>query len=168
MKRTYFRDILSFFIVILIQVLIMDNIQFSGYVNPFFYIIFILLLPFETPKWLLLISAFILGFSVDLFYGFSGMHASACVFMAFLRPFVLKRVSPHDGYVTETLPRIHYYGIIWFTKYTVFLVLAHSTFLFFVESFGFSNFFHIIVRIVLSSLMTSGLIIISQYFIFRK
>ncbi len=168
MIRIFFRNSIRFFIIILIQILIMNNIQFSGYINPFFYILFILLLPFETPKWLLLVVAFILGFSVDLFTGISGMHAAATVFIAFLRPFVLKSFSPHDGYESGTSPGIYYYGIEWFAKYTFVLVVAHSFFLFFIETFGFNNFFHIIIRIILSSIVTGILIILSQFFIFKK
>ena len=168
MIKTYYNDIIRFIVLILIQILIMNNVQFSGYVNPFFYVLFILLLPFETPNWLLLVLAFILGFTVDLFTGSYGMHAAACVFMAFLRPSVLSNIAPHDGYDSGTSPRITCYGLIWFAKYTILLVIAHGTFLFFLESFGFSNFFHIIARIILSSVITAILIIISQFFIFRK
>jgi rod shape-determining protein MreD len=168
MIRYYISDIIRFIALVLIQILVMNNIQLSGYLNPFFYILFILLLPFETPGWLLLIYGFILGISIDLLTGISGMHASATVFIAFLRPAILKTVAPHDGYETATLPRIYYYGTNWFAKYTFLVVLAHSVFIFFLESFGFSNFFHTLARIILSSLLTASLIIISQFFIFRK
>lgn len=168
MINIYSKNIIRFFIVVLLQVLIMDNIQFSGYINPYFYIIFILLLPFETPNWLLLLIAFILGFSIDLMNGVPGMHASACVFMAFLRPFVLKNFSPHDSYETGTFPCAYHYGIEWFAKYTFILVLAHSIFLFYVESFSFIDFFHTLIRVILSTIVTATIIILSQFFIFRK
>ena len=168
MINIYSKNIIRFFVVVLLQVLIMDNIQFSGYINPFFYIIFILLLPFETPNWLLLIIAFILGFSIDLMNGVPGMHASACVFMAFLRPLTLKNISSHVGYETGTFPCIYYYGIEWFAKYTIILVLAHSVFLFYVESFSFIDFFHTLIRVILSTIVTTTIIILSQFFIFRK
>ena len=168
MINIYSINTIRFIVAVLLQVVIMDNIQFSGYINPFFYIIFILLLPFETPNWFLLLLAFILGFSIDLLNGIPGMHASACVFMAFLRPFVLKNFSPHDGYETGTIPCISHYGIEWFAKYTLILVLAHSVFLFYIESFSFIDFFHTLVRVILSTTFTATIIIISQFFIFRK
>jgi hypothetical protein len=164
----YSQYISCYFVVILLQVLIMNNIQFSGYLNPFFYIIFILLLPFEIPNWLLLVLAFFIGFTIDLLSGIPGMHAAACVFMAFLRPFVLKSFSPHDGYEKGTFPRVYYYGIEWFAKYSLILVLAHSMFLFFIEIFSFSGFFHTLARIIISTVFTGGIIILSQFFIYRK
>ena len=81
MIRIYIRNILRFFTVILLQVLLLDNVQLGGYLSPYFYVIFIILLPFESPKWLLLCLAFLLGLSVDLFNGTPGMHAAASVFM---------------------------------------------------------------------------------------
>jgi len=77
------RNILRMFILILFQVFVLNNIQVSGYINPYMYVLFILLLPFETPRWLLLISGFAIGISIDLFANTPGMHASATVFMAF-------------------------------------------------------------------------------------
>jgi hypothetical protein len=116
----------------------------------------------------MLILAFCLGFIIDLFNGVPGMHASATVFMAFLRPSVLKNFSPHDGYESGASPRIYYYGVEWFVKYTLILVLAHSMFLFFIEVFSFNGFLHTIARIILSTFFTSILVIVSQFFIFRR
>jgi rod shape-determining protein MreD len=168
MIRIYIRNILRFFTVILIQVLLLDNVQMEEYLNPYFYVIFIILLPFEVPNWLLLCLAFILGFSVDLFNGTPGLHASATVFMAFMRPFTLKNFSPRDGYESGTFPRVHYYGIEWFIKYTVFLVLSHHFFLLFVEAFRFSDLFFLLSRVVLNTILTSVIIVLSQFFIYRK
>jgi hypothetical protein len=168
MIRIYIRYILMFFVVILLQVLLLDNIQLGGYLSPFFYILFILLLPFEIPSWLLLSFAFLLGFSVDLFNGTPGMHAASSVFMAFMRPFTLKNFSPRDGYESGTYPRVHFYGLEWFTKYTLILVLSHHFFLFFIEAFRFSDIFFTLSRIVLSTILTSIIIVLSQFFIYRK
>lgn len=168
MIRIYLRNIVRFFTVILIQVLLLDNIELNGYLNPYFYVIFIILLPFEAPRWLLLVLAFLLGLSIDLFNGTPGMHAAATVFMAALRPFTLKNFSPRDGYESGTFPRIHYYGIEWFAKYIFILVLAHHFFLFFIEAFHFQDILFTLARIILSTLLTGFIIILSQFFIYRR
>ncbi len=115
----------------------------------------------------MLITAFILGLTIDLFSGTVGMHSSATVFMAFLRPYVLKVISPRDGYESETLPQLRYYGASWFIRYAVILILVHHFFLFFIEVLRFSNFFATFARVVLSSIFTIILVLISQYF-YRK
>ena len=161
------RYFLNFILLVLIQVFILNNIQLGGFINPYIYVLFILILPFETPNWFLLFIAFILGMSIDLFSHTIGMHSSATVFMAFLRPYILKLISPRDGYESETLPQLKYYGAVWFIRYSFFLVFAHHLFLFYIEVFRLSNFFATFARVVLSSIFTILLILISQYF-FRR
>jgi len=157
-----------FIVLVLLQVLLIDNIQISGYIHPFFYVIFILLLPFETPGWVVLVSAFFLGLSVDLFEHTPGLHASATVFMGFLRPGVLKMIAPRNGYEPQTFPRVTYYGFSWFLQYSMILVFAHHLFLFFVEVFTFTDFFGTLLRVILSTLFSLILIVLSQFLIYRK
>lgn len=162
------RNIFRMVILVLFQVLVLNNIQVSGYINPYMYVLFILLLPFETPRWLLLISGFAIGISIDLFANTPGMHTSATVFMAFLRPYVLKILMPHEEYEQSTYPRLYYYGFTWFIKYSLVLVFLHHTFLFYVEAFRITFFFHTMLRVLLSTLFSVFLIILSQFFIYRK
>lgn len=161
------RYIINFIVLVLIQVFILNNIQLGGFVNPYFYVLFILILPFETPNWLLLIIALFLGLTIDLFSNTLGMHSSATVFMAFLRPHVLKIISPRDGYESETLPQLRFYGTSWYLRYAFILVFSHHLFLFYIEVFKLSNFFATFVRVILNTIFTLVLILISQYF-FRK
>lgn len=161
-------NILRFVLLVFFQVFILNNLQFGGFINPFVYILFILLLPFKTPKWFLLVIGFILGFTIDLFFHTPGIHASATVFMAFLRPYVLDYFATRDGYETGTFPGVYYYGFVWFLKYTALLVLAHHVFLFYLEVFRFSDFFITLGRVILSWVFSVFFIVSSQYFIFRK
>ncbi|MCF8226144.1 MAG: rod shape-determining protein MreD [Bacteroidales bacterium] len=168
MIRIATRNIVRFFILVLFQVLVMDNIQLGGYLNPYFYILFILLLPFETPRWVLLVGGFMLGLSIDLFTNTLGMHTAATVLIAFIRPWILKTFAPRDGYEPETFPRIYYYGFNWFAIYTLILTFIHHMALFYIEVFNFQDFLSTFLRVVLSTVLTSATIILSQYFIFRK
>ncbi len=168
MLRLVGRNILRFFIVVLLQVLLLDNVMLGGYLNPYFYILFILLMPFETPWWLQLVSGFLLGLSIDLFTNTLGIHTAATVFMAFMRPYVLNFFAPRDGYEPDTYPRIHYYGLRWFAGYAVILTFMHHVVLFYIEVFHFHDFFSTLLRVILSTIITTSTVIVSQYFIFRK
>ena len=162
------RNIARFIFLILLQVWVLNNIQFSGYINPYMYVLFILLLPFETPGWLVLILSFFLGLSVDMFTDTIGMHASASVFMGFLRSFVLQSIAPRDGYEVGTYPRVFFYGLVWFLKYSLLLVFLHHLFLFSIEVFNFKTFHLVLFRTILSTLFTTLLILVSQFIVFRK
>ena len=167
-SKILFRNIFRFFFLVLLQVLILNNIQFSKFINPYFYVLFILLMPFESPPWLVIIVSFMLGLSVDMFSHTIGMHTSACVLLAFLRPYVLKIFAPRDGYEPGTFPRIYYYGFEWFLKYALVLVFAHHLMLFYTEVFRFSAFFSTLLRSFISTIFSVFLILISQYIVFRK
>ncbi len=168
MIRIVGRNIIRFLVLVLLQVLVLDNVMLGGFLNPYIYILFILLMPFETPRWLLLVSGFLLGLSIDLFSNTLGLHASATVVIAFIRPWVLSIFAPRDGYEPDTFPRIHYYGFNWFLRYTLVLVFVHHLFLFYIEVFHFQEFLTTFLRVILSTILTTSTIILSQYFIFRK
>ena len=162
------RNIVRFVLLVLFQILIIDNIMINGYLVPYFYILFLILMPFETPKWMQLIIGFLLGLSIDLHEHTLGMHTAATVFIAFLRPYLLNLFAPRDGYEPDTFPRIHYYGFLWFAKYAAIMTFAHHLVLFYLEVFYLSDFFSTFLRVILSTLLSVSTIVLSQYFIFRK
>jgi rod shape-determining protein MreD len=162
------RNIFRFVVLILFQVLVMDNVMINGFMIPYIYILFILLMPFETPRWIQLLSGFALGFVMDLFSGTPGMHTAATVLIAFARPYLLDLLASRDGYEPETFPRIHYYGFIWFLKYAALIVVIHHLALFYLEVFQLKHFFSTFLRVILSSILSTSTIVLSQYFVFRK
>jgi rod shape-determining protein MreD len=155
---------LIFIILLLLQVLVFNNIQFSGYVNPYIYLMFILLLPFEIPAWLLLVISFLTGLIIDLFSGTPGMHTSATLLAGFVRPFVLRVISPRDGYESGADPSMVAYGFRWFFFYTVIMVFIHHTALFYLEVFRLTDFFRTFARVLLSSLFSVTFILFLEYF----
>ena len=162
------RNIIRFIVVITFQVLIMDNVMINGYMIPYVYLLFILLMPFETPQWVQLLSGFCLGLGIDLLENTPGLHTAATVLIAFVRPYLLSLLAPRDGYETDTFPRIHFYGFTWFLKYTLIIVGIHHLALFYLEIFQLKDFLSTLLRVILSSLLSTSTILISQYFVFRK
>jgi len=167
MIKTVFDNLIRFLVLTLFQVFILNNVQLNGYINPYIYILFILLLPFETPKWLLLVLAFLQGLTIDMFVQTPGMHAAACVFMAFMRPFIISTISSKKEYEPGIQPSIQDLGSVWFISYATILTLSHHLVLFFAEVFHFSEFFITIQRVIYSTIITLILIIISQYVFYK-
>jgi len=163
MTIIFLKNIGRFVFLILFQVLILNNIQFGGYINPYFYIYFILLLPFETPRWLLLLSAFLLGISLDAFTNTFGLNASACVLMAFVRPFVISAISTGTEFMVGHSPSLKNQGMKWFAYYSIILVLVHHFALFYLEIFRFTEFFQTLLRVLLSSVFTLLIVFIAEY-----
>jgi len=162
------RNIIRFIVVVIFQILVMDNVMISGYMVPYVYLLFILLMPFETPRWIVLLSGFFLGLGIDLFEHTLGLHMAATVLVAFIRPYFLNLLAPRDGYEPETFPRIHFYGFVWFLKYTLLMVLTHHLVLFYLEVFQLQNFLSTLLRVILSTALSAATIVLSQFFVFRK
>ena len=77
-------NILRFVVVVALQVFILNELRLGGFINPWLYLYFILMLPIHIPGWLLLMVAFLTGFTIDVFSNTIGMHTLATVFLAFL------------------------------------------------------------------------------------
>ena len=157
-----------FFFLILVQVWVLNHVQWNGYINPYVYILFILLLPLETPAWLVMVLAFVLGATLDMFSDTGGIHAAASVFTAFARPGVLRLLAPRDGYESETRISAWSLGFKWFVTYTSILVLLHHLAYFFLEVFRFDEFFKTFAKAILNSLVTVALVLAVHYLFSRQ
>ncbi|MDF1546627.1 MAG: rod shape-determining protein MreD [Bacteroidales bacterium] len=163
------RNILRFIILVMLQILVFNNIGILGLgIVPAFFILYILLLPFETPGWLVLVLAFSIGLIIDIFSDTIGLNTAASVFTAFLRPIILRSLSPRDGYEVGTFPRIHYMGMNWFIKYASGLVFSHQLLYYFLENFTFAQFGFMLLKVLVGTFFSLLLIIVSQFFIYKK
>jgi rod shape-determining protein MreD len=154
---------LRFVLLVAVQVILLNQVQWNGYVNPYVYVVFILLLPVETPNWLLLLLALITGLTIDMFGSSGGMHAAATVAMAFARPGVLKLIAPRDGYDPEMKLTPQVMGFRWFITYVSIMVVLHHLVAFYIEVFRFSEFFVTFFKAILNSAITVILIVIGVY-----
>ena len=156
-----------FIILVLIQALIVSHFGLGRFINPFIYVLFILMLPFEIPGLLLLVLGFLLGIVMDLFSDTMGMHTAASVFMAFCRPAILKLFSPREGYSFGVQPTVQYLGIPWFLSYAGLLIFLHHLILFYTEVFRFSEFFSTLLRVILSSAASLMLVLLTQFLFYK-
>jgi rod shape-determining protein MreD len=150
---TVIQNILLFIVLVLAQVLVLNNIQFLGFINPYIYILFILSLPVRLPRWIILLLAFALGLIIDTFSNTLGMHAAATVLVAFSRSFVIKLFTSIDEGNNPT-PSFHSFGVGAYVKYVLVLVFMHHAALFFLEAFSFSHFWLVLFKTLLSSSIT--------------
>jgi rod shape-determining protein MreD len=153
-------------VYVLLQALVLKQVLFSAYINPFLYVILIISLPLKTPKWFLLFYAFLLGFFIDLFSGSLGFHSTATILIAFFKPFISKITIPHNilGDTDEiTLKKI---GNKAFITFSLFLILIHNSCLFIIEHLSFN--LAIAGKILASSIVTLIIVLIAQLFHQKK
>jgi rod shape-determining protein MreD len=152
------RYIIQFIFLVLLQVLLLNNIHFLGFVNPYLYILFIIVFPLSAPRPLFLVVAFLLGFSIDIFTNTLGIHAFATVLAAFIRPYVLGLYIPRDNHDYE-IPSMSTFGEAAFIKYAVTMVLAHHAVLFLMEAFSFKSLGFLVLKISLNAILTLVLLL---------
>lgn len=169
MLNEVLKNIGRFILLVLLQGLILNELSlWGGMAIPYLYILFLLMLPIETPRWLELLIGLVLGLCIDMFTNTIGIHASACVLIAYIRPLYLKGIAPRDGYEYGQRPSIQDMGLSWFLKYAIVLIFIHHLWLFYVEVYSFKGFFTTLLRVILSSAFTLLLTIISQYLILTR
>jgi hypothetical protein len=163
MNRSNIIQIISVFIYLFFQVLILKNAVLFQTAFCFIYVAYLLLLPVETnPLWLMVIG-FVMGFFIDMFYDSIGLHAFSCVMIMYLRNFWLARLTPQGGYDNGAIPGIGMAGLQWFLVYAIPLIFIHHVVLFFTEVGGFQYFGFTIIKVLCSTVYTTIVILIVQY-----
>jgi rod shape-determining protein MreD len=168
MSRILIINLIRFVVLVLLQVFLLKNISLYNLSTPYLYILFILLLPFETPNLVLFSLAFVLGITIDAFYDTPGLHAAACVLLALVRIFFISITVQKDGFDNEPEPTLSIMGFRWFFTYALVLTLFHHFFLFNLEVFRLSEITHTLTRFLLSSIFTVFLMLVSGLLFFRK
>lgn len=156
-------QIVLFFVYLILQVVLLKNLVLFNTSFCFLYVAFILLLPVEMGNLLLMLIAFLLGISVDIFYNSLGLHTMALVLLAYLRNHWLATITPQGGYDIGTPPTLSANGLQWFLIYTLPLVFVHHLVLFFVEASGFTMFWHTMLKVISSLLFTMTVMLLLQY-----
>lgn len=154
--------------LVFLQVFLLKNITLYNISTPYLYILFILLLPFETPNVVLFALSFILGLTIDAFYDTPGLHAASCVLLAFVRTLFISITVQKEGFDNEPEPTLSIMGFRWFFTYALILTLFHHFFLFNLEVFRFSEIPYTLSRFVLSSIFTVFLMLLTGFLFFRR
>jgi rod shape-determining protein MreD len=156
-------NIARFILLLLAQVLIFNRMDLFGFVNPFPYILFIILYPVNGNKTGLLVASFFLGLIMDMFWNSGGVHAAACLILAYFRPAIFK-YSFGLSYEYQTVKLNDSLTPERFSFILIAVVIHHFT-LFILEIFKLSSILDILVRTVLSTLFTIITSIIIIYLI---
>lgn len=167
MSSNILYNILQFVLLLLLQALVVSQVPATAFVNAYIFPLFIFLLPFETPRWAMLVLGFVAGLALDFFVGIPGMHAGACLLIGFLRPYLISAITP-KGNEFETNPNIYAQGPGWFVIYLGLGMLIYLTWFFVIDDWSLHNIFFLLLKIVLSTVVSVMLMIILLYLFSSK
>lgn len=155
-----------FIILVMFQILILNHINFLGFVNPYIYVLFILLYPINGNQSLLIFVSFLLGICIDIFGDSVGIHAAASVFIAYIRPFILK-FSFGVSYEYNMI-KINKAPPVAKMVYVITMVFLHHFVLFALEIFSLSHIILILKSTLLSGIFSVLLILCTLLLFSRK
>jgi rod shape-determining protein MreD len=161
MNSAVLSNIARFILLLAAQIIIFNNIDFLGYINPFPYILFIILFPVNGNKSALLVSSFFLGIVMDLFSNSGGVHAASCLLLAYFRPYIFK-FSFGLSYEYQTVRLNDVLTPERFSFILIAVIIHHLT-LFLLEVFQLSFLWDILLRTVLSTVFTIIVCIVLIY-----
>ena len=160
--RTILINIFRWIVLLGVQIFLLRNMTFYNLSTPFIYVLFILVLPFQTPNLLLYVIAFITGLTLDTFYDTVGVHTSACVALTFVRILFIA-VSLNRDVIDEPEPSLGNMGFRWFSLYAVLCIFAHHLVLFFLEAFKFTSLAYTLGRTLLSVVFTIFTVLLVEF-----
>ncbi|MFC2110518.1 rod shape-determining protein MreD [Bacteroidota bacterium] len=160
MTRETLSIAIRFIFLLLLQVLVLNNIDFFGYINPNLYILFVFLYPLEQKRTNFLLLAFLLGLCVDFFSNSGGIHAAATVFIAYIRLYVLKLVLNKSD-IDYKLFKLGSQQLAKIIVFISVLTFAHHFIMFYLDYFSFKNINTIAYKSLTTSIFTIILSILS-------
>ena len=166
----FLRNIIRFCLFIAVQVYVLNKIpHLHRLITPYVYFLFILWLPFYISRFWLMVIAFLTGLSLDYFTMTPGLHAAACVLIAYIRPFVINILTPKDPSefnYREPSPRAM--GWTPYAVYILILTIMHHTYLVFLEWLQFGSILDLIIKVLGTTGVSMLLIFIVELLFPRK
>ena len=161
--RIFFWSIL----ILLLQILLFNNINFYQNINPYLYITFIFIFLLNKNRFVFLSTAFIYGLTLDLFSDTGGIHAASLLFVAFLRVSFIKLFFKKNA-IDYLLFNLHSEAFGQVFNYVVTLTVIHHFILLSLDNFSFHNIETVLLNTLYSSTFTLLLYFLGSYILRKK
>jgi rod shape-determining protein MreD len=164
------KNIIRFALFILLQVFVLHQIPpLHKFITPYLYYLFILWLPFNIGRGMLMVIAFLFGLTLDYFLKTPGLHAACCVLIAYVRPFLINILTRQEaGEQNYASPSIVSMNWAPYFTYVFILTLLHHGYLVFLEWMRFGNFWFFLGKVTATTGISLLLIFITELLFFRK
>jgi hypothetical protein len=163
----YVKQILHFIFLLALQVFILNRICLWGVVTPMIYFVFIFSLPFNTPKWLVVLLGFGCGFLMDTFCGVLGFHALATLFVAFFRAGIIRLTSLRTEREEHLLPIFYDMKLGWYLRYAFCLTFLHQLVYYFTDMLSFQNFGRLMLVVSANTLCSLLCVFLIQILVYK-
>jgi hypothetical protein len=162
------KQLLHALLIFLIQVLVFRTTSLFGVASCFIFLGFLIQLPFSFPAIPTLLITFCYTFAVDVFFDTPGIHTCAALIMMFIRPNILRLLTPQGGYESLENVSIFTMGIEWHAAYALILVFVHTLIVFSIESVEVFNLGTNLLKIFSTTILTVFTILLYQFLFLYK
>ena len=162
---------LLFLLVLLIQLFFIDQIDLgflNYYFSPLIYGLVVIIIYPAFDFSYLLIAAFFMGCSIDLFRNTLGLNISSLVAVAYFRKYILSLISPRDGFEPNKDLNIFNIGVGRFILYASIMLFFHHFWFYVLEDFHFNQLHILIFRAISNSIIALMFLLLIQYLTFRN
>ncbi len=143
-----------FLAAVLSQIFIFDGLSTSVLLAPLVYVVFILLLPIETPQILMLSLGVAMGLIMDATMGTAGLNSISTIFIAYFRAPILRSIIGGKRLSDRGVPSHILLGNSGYMRYLIIMILIHHTIFFLFEALTFAHILYMLIRLVFSSSVT--------------
>ena len=139
-------NIIRFILLVLVQVLVFNRLNFFGFINPMVYILFLYWYPIKENRSAFLGLSFLLGLSIDFFSDTMAIHTAATITIAYLRPTIMRFVFginyEFQSFKLSSTTKVQQ------LTFLALLIVVHHLVYFSLEIFSFSNLLLILKKVV--------------------
>jgi len=161
---------LAFLGYLAFHIFVARKLVFGQWVFSYVYVGFLLTLSPSISKSRLLIVAFFVGLMIDLFEYSPGIHASACVLLAFVRPYLVSLLAARNNIDEDEIREISIREMSFsvFSGYSFLLILLHHLAVFLLEAWTSKLLWLSLQKTFFSSIFTFISVILIQYLFFTS
>ena len=158
MKIELINRLVMFVALFVAQVLILNHVHLLGVGTPLLYVYFAITFRRNFPKWLVLVSCFLLGLLIDVFSNTPGLAASTMTLVALAQTYLIELVAPRDS-AEDLEASAKVLGLTKFVTLSALLTLLYCLVFCALEAFNFFDVLLWLARSVISFVLTMVLIL---------
>ena len=152
------KQIGRYILVMILQVLLFDQLQLLGVCHPYIYVLCLLMMPITLSHSADMIIGAVVGLIMDIFCNSMGIHTAACIFIMFIRPYLIGAIVNDKDRLNEQIS-LRSLGMEALLRYVVILVVIHHLIVFLLAAWNWAHIGFVLVETLVSSLITISIII---------
>ncbi|MBC6998948.1 MULTISPECIES: rod shape-determining protein MreD [Bacteroidota] len=148
----YILNVLRFILLVLVQVLVFNRLNFFGFINPMVYILFLYWYPIKENRAAFIGLGFLLGLAIDFFSDTMAIHTASTITIAYIRPAIMRFVFGVN-FEFQSFKLSNTTQVQQITFLTL-LILVHHLVFFTLEIFSLANFLLVLKKVLATGAAT--------------